>query len=803
MNAAELTAKLNANKAGSGWSAKCPAHADHNASLSITEGAGGRVLLHCHAGCPTDAVLDKLGLVISDLFPGKTTDVKPQLVKTYDYHDACGQLLFQVCRYEPKTFRQRRPDGKGGWIWNMDGVTRVLFRLPRIQEQVRLEGDVFIVEGEKDVEALEQLGLCTTTNPGGAGKGKWLPAFSETLRGAHIIIIAHRDDPGRQHAATVAEAIGDAVAKVRVIELPDRDGKPVKDAADWVAAGGTWEDMCGIIESAKPSLPPVVKPATEEDQDAVKLRSDLFKAKMKRGLTAEERNVEMAQVVLATLHRRGRFFFHAEFTDHATSMFFDAGRKLLLKISSDVFQSWLADFIGVNRVEKTFASIFAAIQDETLVGATTGLLPETYWAHRAGAIYLSCGDGQVVKISSSSVALVDNGTDDVLFAAGCTLRTWRLAAPADPFESCRLFSGMKVSTDHGHDLFRLWVTALPSDQRCKPPLVLAGDVGSGKTRAALGICELYGLPPRVLVPTEKGEDDFWTSLNAGGLVILDNADTRLRWLPDALAAASTNGSHEKRRLYTDNQIVRQQARAWVCITSANPTFGSDAGLADRLLVERLARRESDNAETELSDEIAAARDAGLSWIAKTLSKVLADSAPVPKDLNKRHPDFAAFAVRIGRALGREAEAVTALQSAEADKGLFNLENDDLGAALLDHIQRDGTFSGTASDLGAKLTDLDAKYWTPRRIAKRLVKLWPYVTGVFNATSNLGHAGIKTYTISRHGGFGGFETPISPLIPGNENVGALYETAPPNPPNPPPDDSGSAENQELDYDEPYS
>ncbi|MCX7010205.1 MAG: hypothetical protein NTY53_23700 [Kiritimatiellaeota bacterium] len=345
---------------------------------------------------------------------------------------------------------------------------------------------------------------------------------------------------------------------------------------------------------------------------------------------------------------------------------------------------------------------------------------------------------------------MDNGSDDVLFATGATLKPWQLVEPQDPFEACRVFSAMRASAGHGRELLRLWATALPSNQRCKPPLVLAGTVGSGKTRTALGISELYGLPARVLVPTENGEQDFWTSLNSGGLVILDNADTRLRWLPDALAAAATDGSHEKRMLYTDAKIVRQRARAWVCITSANPTFGSDAGLADRLIVERLERREGDNAESELSDEIAANRNAGLSWIAAKLARALADVEPVPPNLNKRHPDFATLAVRIGRALGREAEAVAALGAAESDKSAFNLENDDVGAALVSLIERDGSFDGTAAELLNALSAMDTSigdgHINTKRLSKKLSKLWPHVTAVFKANSETGHGGYLTYNI---------------------------------------------------------
>ena len=62
-------------KTGTGWTACCPGHSDRHPSLSIGTGAGGRVLLSCLAGCPTEAVLAGMGLTFRDLFPPEGGDV--------------------------------------------------------------------------------------------------------------------------------------------------------------------------------------------------------------------------------------------------------------------------------------------------------------------------------------------------------------------------------------------------------------------------------------------------------------------------------------------------------------------------------------------------------------------------------------------------------------------------------------------------------------------------------------------------------------------------------------------------------
>lgn len=134
--------------------------------------------------------------------------VTNEVTATYDYHDAKENLLFQVCRFTSasgkKTFRQRRPDGHGGWIPNLDGVSRVLYRLP---ELLRADPSmpVYIAEGEKDVDNLVALGLVATCNPGGAGN--WKSGFSDVIRGRTVIILADNDEPGRRHAEQIARSL--------------------------------------------------------------------------------------------------------------------------------------------------------------------------------------------------------------------------------------------------------------------------------------------------------------------------------------------------------------------------------------------------------------------------------------------------------------------------------------------------------------------------------------------------------------------------------------------------------------------
>jgi hypothetical protein len=201
------------------------------------------------------------------------------------------------------------------------------------------------------------------------------------------------------------------------------------------------------------------------------------------------------------------------------------------------------------------------------------------------------------------------------------------------------------------------------------------------------------------------------------------------------------------------------------MTTANPTFASDSGLADRLLLVRMNRRTDETSDAALTAEVKLHRDAGLSFIARTLATALADTMPTPGKLNQRHPDFAVLAVRIGRATGREAESVHALKSAEHDKSLFCLENDSIATALLACLASGETFTGTAGELRERMitadTDLADKL-SVKRLGKRLSMLWPHLEKVLaTAKQETGRGRIITYTLKSRpsGECGEFQTPI--------------------------------------------
>lgn len=242
-------------KSGTGYMARCPAHDDGTASLSVSPGTTQPVVLHCHANCTPDDIIAKLGLTWTEL--SEPQEKPPQqdtwtpagpAIAIYDYRDETGTTLYQVLRTATKDFRQRVPDPTttSGYRWNLDGTPRILYRLPELIAGVAEGRVVYICEGEKDVHTLVRVGQVATCNSGGAGK--WRPDFARYFAEAHVIIVADKDEPGRAHARAVRDHLDGTAQSITIAEAADG----CKDATDHITAGHNLAELLTTWTSVPP-----------------------------------------------------------------------------------------------------------------------------------------------------------------------------------------------------------------------------------------------------------------------------------------------------------------------------------------------------------------------------------------------------------------------------------------------------------------------------------------------------------------------------------------------------------------------
>lgn len=169
---------------------------------------------------------------------------------TYQYCDPRGVLLYEVVRFPGKNFLQRRPDPQGDWVWDLQGVERVPYHL----DEFSLVDQVYLVEGEKDVETLRDQGIVATTNSGGVNG--WLPTLAKYFSGKHIIILPDQDRAGYAWAQRALSDLHGGAASLKRIDLPGLEFGSGSDVTDWFNAGHTKEELLAIVEAHEIWEPP-------------------------------------------------------------------------------------------------------------------------------------------------------------------------------------------------------------------------------------------------------------------------------------------------------------------------------------------------------------------------------------------------------------------------------------------------------------------------------------------------------------------------------------------------------------------
>jgi hypothetical protein len=193
-----------------------------------------------------------------------------EIVATYDYVDEHGNPLFQVVRFDPKDFRQRRAARsdddpakvKNGWVWEVKDTRQVPYHLPDLIKGVAAGRRIFITEGEKDADNLRSLGFVATTNPGGAKK--WRQDFSAFFTGSNVVVVADNDEAGRLHVDEIAASLHGIAAEVRVLDIKAYwpECGPKGDISDWIAASANDpDDFAGKLKEAVKALVPWTPPS--------------------------------------------------------------------------------------------------------------------------------------------------------------------------------------------------------------------------------------------------------------------------------------------------------------------------------------------------------------------------------------------------------------------------------------------------------------------------------------------------------------------------------------------------------------
>ncbi len=718
---------------GKEWSARCPAHEDTTNSLSVSTGQDGRVLLCCHAGCEAEAILEVLNLPMSALFPPRKATAKDDFAAVYPYHDEEGQLLFECVRLEPKGFRQRRPDpsGRNGWTWNLKDTRRVLYRLPQLRAAIERGETVFFVEGEKDADNLHRFGLAATCNPMGAGK--WDKEYSESLRGAKLVLIPDNDDPGRSHVERIAGSLRGIAASLQRLNLP---GLPEKgDVSDWLAAGGTKEELLALAAEAPRCL---TKP--ERSEKPAKGR--------RRGNSDGEEGLSTAQELVLIGRKTERF--HSTGENEAMARV-PVTRQVNGKphshnetwpVRSSAFRQWLTrEFYQQTERVPTSQAMEDALRvlegDCRFEGVGRPLSvrvagvendPQTLWIDLTNDLW------QAVRVTPAGWEIVAD--PPILF------RRYALGNPqAEPVRGGsldRLRDFLNIRDENAWVQLVVWLVAALLPDIAHPVLVVHGEQGCAKStlmRLLSALIDPSKTPLRV-EPRDVGE---WVQAGQHSLMVtLDNVSKLPPWLSDAICRAVTGEGFSKRQLYTDGEDVIITFRRVIALTGIE-VVAQRADLLDRSILLALTPILPDKrrSETEVLKEFETARPALLGALLDTVANVLAILPSVQLARMPRMADFARVGVAVERALhwpdGTFLQAYAANVAAQHEEAL---EASPFALALRSFMQERSEWTGTATELLAALEPHKsisdaAREWpkTPKSASGQLKRLAPNLRAI--------------------------------------------------------------------------
>jgi hypothetical protein len=589
---------------------------------------------------------------------------KPKIEATYAYQDEDGKTLFEVVRFEPKDFRQRKPDGKGGWIWSVKDVRQVPYHLPQLLA-APWDKPVFIVEGEKDVMRLESLGLVATCNAGGAGK--WPEALNEHFEGRRVVILADNDEAGHKHADRVFCALSVTITDdIRVLCLPDLP--PKGDVSDWLDAGGTVEQLLALVDAPGNRLPEGDDPAEEhfepgDDDEKQSQASLLVKFVEQRYELFHDQNKDVFAKDRKTGEVRG--LGSRQFRDCLQAGFYiDTGKSP----RDQSIREALGTLAGLGRFQGEFLPIHLR---------TAGADGE-YFLDLAAP-----GSSRAVRIRPGVWEIVDSPS--VMF-----VRPESMQPLPDPVAGGSIDALWRVANiPLGSRLLALaWLVECLRPDTPYPVAELLGEQGSGKsgTQTALrglfdpNACNLRGAP--------KSVEDIFVSAGACPVLSYENVSHLPAPMQDALCVLATGGGYAKRKLYSDSEESIISVKRPIILNGISACVTAQ-DLVDRtitietpIITERLE-------VTELWREYDAERPRLLGALLDIAAQALEllPTMHIPADDRPRLVEFARLGMAVAAATGNKPDDFMLEFNASRQESLSRtIDSSPVAAAVVDMVE---------------------------------------------------------------------------------------------------------------------
>jgi 5S rRNA maturation endonuclease (ribonuclease M5) len=602
-----------------GNTARCPAHDDRTPSLSVGESQDGRVLIYCHAGCDlVGDILPALKLSTADLFPAKwhCQDV----VAVYEYETTPPT---RIVRRTEKRFHIEHQQPDGTWAARSGGAEPVLYRRNEVLAEANRGGTVWIVEGEKDADALRSTGVVATTNI--FGQGKWRKDYAADLKGAaRVVIVADKDEVGYKHAKSVEESLLGIADEVVVVAAAAG-----KDASDHLAAGFGVEDFVPVpvapAESAVADIhSEVSSPRKSKATALVRMALDRFRLGCSSDGTVFAVLLSGPNVALGMRGRGG-------LRSVLASMFYEAE-------GCAPGQNALTDAMQV-----LDGKAMAAEREPVAIRM----------ASHADALVVDLGraDGKVVAITSDGWEVVERSP--VLFrsseAVGDLPLPVRTGCAGNGLLELRRL--VNVSEADWHVLVAVLVAAIFPDLP-HPVLFISGEQGMAKSWATKLIVRTIDGSETDVQSAPRNEDDWSVVASSSWTIALDNVTKIDPWLSDCICRASTGAQWRKRTLFTDSDVSILRIKRQVIMN------GIDTPINRGDLAERVIRLDLEPIQHHLEDDeierrFAEAHPRILAALFDLVAEVLAVLPNITIEKPPRMASFAKVVAAVDRVRGTE------------------------------------------------------------------------------------------------------------------------------------------------------
>jgi len=727
------------------WRARCPAHDDRDPSLSVSV-RDDKILLHCHAGCTTEAVVSAVGMEMSDLFLGgdrqtakrdgrrgrdiefadadeAIAELEHQMgepsTSRWDYHDADGELVGAILRWNQSDGgKEIRPVARDGDGWIIGGMPepRPLYMLPELANADR----VYVVEGEKAADAARSIGLAATTSPHGsksAKKADWAP-----LAGKEIILVPDNDDPGWKYVESVAKILAevDPAPTIKLLELDHLDeGGDIADWVDhWGNKGKTEEKMRRRIENLA-------------DQ-AEEYQPDPGDSSPSGGAPHGK---ESAATKLTEIAKDNELWHTPDGEAYATVEV--DGHWEHWPVRSKGFKRWLVRDFYLREGKPPGAQ---AVNDALLVIEGKAYHDgEEHSAHvrvagHEDGIYIDlCNDAwAAVRVTTKGWEVIDK--PPVRFRRAKAMLP--LPTPSEGGSVGKLRRFLNVTDEHW-PLVASWLLAAMRPSGPYPVLAIYGEQGSAKSTAARVLRELVDPNSAPLRCEPRTARDLMIAANNGWVIALDNLSSLQPWLSDALCRLSTGGGFSTRTLYENDEETIFAATRPLILTGIEEV-ATRGDLMDRSLLVNLPtiREDRRRTEREFWAKFDDRKPKLLGAMLTAVSEAMANLPDVVLDSPPRLADFAVWATAGEVALGLETgEFMVSHAGNRTDANAIVLESSPVTRYLLNFAKGLGDgddWEDQASKLLSTLEeaasdrDKHLKSWptTPRALSSCLRRLAP-------------------------------------------------------------------------------